>query len=394
MDIKLTIQKLLFAIALVSVIACVKKPVDPVTDNPPSTGNQSGVDVYIAGHSSVGACYWKNDTLVKLLTPGIIGTKPSDNVGGVAYNIVVKGKDVYLGGTISNSAQGRADAAYWKNGVATTLTGVVKSENTEHRPTVYVNGNDVYVVGTRNILPLTSGAPVPAYWKNNIVQTLQLLPGDVSLDANGLAVIGNDVYVTGAVRRNGVNKTLFAAYWKNGIQYKFQEIGVPRYTTAITTQGNDWYVSGYCTSDFGDAVYWQKGGYWKNGVFNALSTDFHRLNTIAVNGSDVYLAGSIAALPDKYGLIIGANAAYWKNGSLVARTGDKIPDMLTTSNEGDSFTASSIALNGDDAYVIGNFYNITNYANNGNQSYLKNNALVKFSTDVNAVGYGIYVVNK
>jgi hypothetical protein len=55
--------------------------------------------------------------------------------------------------------------------------------------------------------------------------------------------------------------------------------------------------------------------YWKNGVLNTLSgstPEFYMATAIAVNGSDIYVAGT-GGYPSN-------NAVYWKNRTLVQLT--------------------------------------------------------------------------
>jgi hypothetical protein len=110
--------------------------------------------------------------------------------------------DIYVLGKTS------AGNTYWKNGVATTLTGFSAYTCTG----IAVSGTDVYVTGN---IQGQNGNYVAAYWKNGVVTTLT--DGTQSTRATGIAVSGTDVYITGyaiynAVMINGVLNDLTGYY--------------------------------------------------------------------------------------------------------------------------------------------------------------------------------------
>lgn len=108
-------------------------------------------------------------------------------------------------------------------------------------------------------------------------------------------------------------------------------------TTKNQVHGFDVYVLGQCGVSQNVSV----GGYWKNGVFKAL-TDTNTgsyARSMTVSGSDVYVAG--------YYFLNGTNSsstcAYWKNGTLYPME--------------DAAVTSCVAVKGSDLYVGGASYN-------------------------------------
>lgn len=89
-----------------------------------------------------------------------------------------------------------------------------------------------------------------------------------------------------------------------------------------------------------------KTGYWQNGIFKTLSTDYHdQVGCIFVQGNDVYAAG------------IGPDLIqYWKNG---------IPTVLKRSSGYIEFT--SLFVVGSDVYVTGDEVNLAEYWKNGTE---------------------------
>jgi hypothetical protein len=100
-------------------------------------------------------------------------------------------------------------SAVWKNGVPNyLLDGTMAFGATS----MYVNGTDVYVVGTGEI----SGIATAKLWKNGVVSNFS----DGTYDAfpNSVFVNGSDVYVAGftsvLVQDNQITSAIL---WKNGV---------------------------------------------------------------------------------------------------------------------------------------------------------------------------------
>jgi hypothetical protein len=112
--------------------------------------------------------------------------------------------------------------------------------------------------------------------------------------ANGIAVIGGDIYVV------GFDNMASATIWKNGVATALDPGASKSVANAIATNGTDVYVSGLAD---GLPVY------WKNGIKTILpgqGTIGDQMG-IAVNGTDVYIVGGFGS--DK-----AAESIFWKNG--------------------------------------------------------------------------------
>jgi hypothetical protein len=220
------------------------------------------------------ACYWKN---------GAITTLSDGSVETRATGIALSGTDVYVSGTIGII---QSIAVYWKNG-----TQIMLGNNSSASATsaIAVNGNDVYVAGF-------SDNNHASYWKNG--KDTVLATTDVG-NCSDILLDGNDVYLAGFVGTAGG-----ATYWKNGISVTLNQPGSAFMANGIAVIGTDVYVSGRDSHG-------PYGAYWKNGELTKFPLGTI-VNDIAVNESDVYLAGvQTSTTPRKN------NAVYWKNNTMV-----------------------------------------------------------------------------
>jgi hypothetical protein len=107
------------------------------------------------------------------------------------------------------------------------------------------------------------------------------------------------------------------------------------------------------------------GTYWKNGTATYLSSNTSNAvaNSIAVNGTDVYIAGSSASYPLSLSYDTATIAKYWKNGLALSLTQTQVQSG-----------ANSVIVNGNDLYIAG-------FTKDGNGNFLttywKNGAAIK-----------------
>jgi hypothetical protein len=128
--------------------------------------------------------------------------------------------DVYVAG--HERIDGIPIACYWKNGEKVTLrTPKAYSQATG----IAVSGNDVYVSGTEKT---PGGSWNICYWKNT--EKTPLTGGNTDAESTGIAVSGSDVYVAGW-EKNATGKKV-ACYWKNTEK------------TPLTGGNSEAYVSG------------------------------------------------------------------------------------------------------------------------------------------------------
>lgn len=247
-----------------------------------------GSDVYTVGYLLPSSnqsnlsqpCYWKNALMIKLFN--------DDNQTGKAKAILVKGNDVYIAGDYAEGKTGPKNAVYWKNGVKTTLpspsSGVQATANG-----IAIAGTDVYVSGTFDD-PLNSNYPSACYWKNGVLISLDNTSAGTNGSANsGTSAIINvegDIYITGTIVTDKSGKC-YGVYWKNGVLNKLASTNVAESASGITTNGTDIYIFGYS----GGTLLTLKPIYWKNGTLNTV-TQFWWLYAAAAQGNDLYLGGT------------------------------------------------------------------------------------------------------
>jgi len=238
-------------------------------------------NIYIGGFtgqagSTAQGVVWKN---------GVAENKPgTDNITAIA----VSGSDVYeLSGN-----------TYWKNGVAVTIPEIHTSSG------IAVSGNDIYIsCTTRTSDSGGVGRAGVLYWKNGVfVNLTQDVPEVNSGSSTGIAVSGNDVYVSGSFYTTS-HPELSATYWKNGQLIKLDQA---YWTThCIAASGNDVYVAAQSGITAGEVLF-------KNDVPQTLGPHT-KIYNVFTNGPDVYVASFEAT---------GENdCLYWKNGQSVPLTG-------------------------------------------------------------------------
>jgi hypothetical protein len=228
---------------------------DPSIIYPSANGiTLSGNDVYTVGSAYINSfqkkvpIYWKNqDNAIK------IETYSSNH--GEGRDIAVVGNDVYIAGTTFDHIRGAGSPpCYWKNGMPTFLYAIAPSLNGVAK-SIFVSGSDVHVVG--ECYPAGSAASVgwAVYWKNGV--PTELAPSDKISEANCVTVVGNDVYIAGALSYPDGQR--HAAYWKNGIPVVLNQAPSTISSTAIaiTVYENDIYVVENRSVD--SAYYWKNG---------------------------------------------------------------------------------------------------------------------------------------
>jgi hypothetical protein len=123
-------------------------------------------------------------------------------VQGVAKSMCISGTDIHVVGDASASAGYLSGGSiYWKNGTPTELTSPGQRSSANG---IFVVGDDVYIAGSMNG---TDGNPHAVYWKNGNVIALD--PNYNSV-AKAITVDGSNVYVVGE-RASG-----WAMLWTNG----------------------------------------------------------------------------------------------------------------------------------------------------------------------------------
>ncbi len=176
---------------------------------------------------------------------------------------------------------------------------------------------------------------VARLWRNG--QGQDLSDGARGALATGVAVSGQDVYVSG-----GVDGGTFdvATYWRNGLPVALSDGTSQAFGEAIAVSGEDIYVAGY-RSPGGPSI----ATVWKNGESTALTDGTSNASAlaVAVSGGDVYVAGFeigvTEAAPRAAPTYI---AKVWRNGVATALSDGVEPAV-----------ASSVVVAGRDVYVAG-----------------------------------------
>jgi len=252
-------------------------------------------------------------------------------------DISPKSTDVYVAGYTFNSARKQV-AKFWKNGVATNLTdGTANAGATG----IALSGPSVIVSGWD--------------WSNNAVVTKV---GKFWVNGNELE-IGTVCFSTVAVAANttdvcvlGLSQTGWT-YWRNGYATSIVDT-VDFQATGITVSEGDVYVSG-----FSGLLDRHQAQCWRNGVLIYTSPIQSAANAIAVDGSDIYLAGYKPADDTRY-----TTAVLWKNGTITELTSGRT-----------NAKANAIFISEGDVYVAGSENNVAMVWKNGSPTNLTDGSL-------------------
>lgn len=307
--------------------------------------------VYISGYrietSMTIAKYWKNGSPVIL--------SQNNSFTESATSVAVGGdSDVYVVGNLYEPPLSTME--YWKNGNLTSI----HNNTLMNANSIAVSGNDVYAAGFISDSTLAHSTAV--YWKNNSVYQLSAGAG-VLFSAHAIAVDRSDVYVAWDYKCS--NSNYIAKYSKNGVPVTLTDSSVNAHVTCIAVSGNDIYVGGFIdnlSNSSSMAVYWKNG----NEVMLTDGTNTSTVTGMAISGNDVYFSG------DEFNQgNTNPVAKYWKNGNAVVLGGGTVPS-----------TTSGIAVAGNDVYVSGmeNYY--AKYWKNGISVDISNGSTLDRTTGI------------
>ena len=277
-------------------------------------------------------------------------------------------------------------AKYWKDNVAVNLTDGTRNAQASG---IYISGSDVYISGFEMN---ASGIQVAKYWKNGTEVVLS--DGTRNELAYAIAVSGNNVFVLGDLY-SADTKTVYTREWVNGTAYTGTG-GIPSgvtlalsFNSAVTQSNGVFYLAG-TTKTQTSAGLVESAITWSHTLPFALVapttiTDNSVANSIAVSGSDVYVAGTVKGqLAPSYSTI----AYYWKN---------KFPFPLTDGTRGAG--ALGICTSGTDVYVCGyeqtgpssgSYPAIAKFWKNGTPISLGNGAISTIARSIAVSGNDVY----
>jgi hypothetical protein len=232
--------------------------------------------VYIAGQilysrDTSEAVYWRNGQPVRLPRGSAIVTE--------ATSIVVSGNDVYVTDLADN------EAVYWKNEQLFTLSKI-DAERAVATSMVLL-GTEVWVAGYLVYSDDDEGNFTQAvYWRGD---GRPVILGHYAV-AERIAILGNDVYVTGWAGRNAV-------FWRNGQISNLRNPSAsndrdgrnarPARANSIFISGNDVYIAGWAQRMNSNSELQNWGAFWRNGQYTALVDQSDSGRYIVNNGANV-----------------------------------------------------------------------------------------------------------
>jgi hypothetical protein len=278
-------------------------------------------------------------------------------------NVYVAGYERWVGD--ANNIGGAAIAKYWNNGTSINLIG-----NLDYGFAygISLTDTDVYVIGYAS----STGAFHSYYWTRE--GYFPLTEGPYDCHAYAMVLVGGQIYAAGTFYPQPDGQQ--ALMWVNGVTDSLTKAPSLGFADAITAAGNDIYVGGYINDTL--IATEQHPVYWKNGsiVYLPHNNPYGYITGIAVNGTDVYAAGT-----DDGGV---SYAVQWKNG---------VPTYLTDGTQGAG--AKAIQVVGSDVYVAGYEFNgsflVAKYWKNGVPVSLTNGQTDAEANAILVVGNDVYV---
>lgn len=231
--------------------------------------------------------------------------------------------EVFVAGTETDNVSGKETSTVWKNGVISTQA---TSTNHTYARAVYVDGSDVYTTGYEN-----DGVWKWKVWKNGAL-LYTYFDGEPT-DGSAIAIFGGDVYTAGHFYSPGVNKHYAVAFKNQQPLYILTDGNQQAEATGIAVSGNDVYITGYDGNET---------KLWKNGVLVPLNnaSGYHG-TALTIKGSDVYVLGNGQSFPLKIRM--------WKNGvstDIASGSGDALGKSIAVSDNNDVYIAGHEILNG------------------------------------------------
>ncbi|WP_299398988.1 hypothetical protein [uncultured Gelidibacter sp.] len=271
---------------------------------------------------------WKNEVSTPLTIEG--------DASVYGETLYVTSTDVYVGASVRRLGS-KYVITIWKNGVATPITD---GANDALISSIFVNGNDVYVVGTEKI----NGITTARIWKNGMATSLS----DKNSHVNSIYIENNNIYAVGDIEIEGED---IATLWKNGSATSFKEAGIYTWFNSLYVINDKVHIAGgeyKPGNSLNPDVF--SANVWVNGVKMSMKdTYFPDANAVFASEGNVYVAGK-DLLPGGTGMSI---AQLWKNGV-------GIPLTDGSNNAG----ANDLYVFNKDVYVGG-------YENNGAISVAK-----------------------
>lgn len=268
------------------------------------TRETSEVDVYLAGvekgQMQTTVKVWTNGSAQTLMSTGLTMTEVVD--------MVVHDGKVYVATT---DAAGNG-AHYWADGKTVELTS--QFEKRVWATGIAVRGDDVYVSGY--VEGINRDRHVAVYWKNGVEHFLSEEHPLNQYYARAIAVVNGEVLIAGEAESKPV-------IWnENGaatpLEFDVETMNTSKYyMRTIFHSGSDVYVHGDVVNEY---TGYRVMLYWKNGTAYYPVVRGYQTNLswdLFVKGNDVYIAGQVGFSDHGDGESKINPAAYWKNGEMV-----------------------------------------------------------------------------
>ena len=275
---------------------------------------------------------------------------PAPGLNGDVKTILANGFDLIIGGYFTD-AGGNADADYlvrWSGSswstFGTVLNGGVNA--------LAKNGTDLYVGGVFTDVDGNPAADRIARWEGSTWTWYPLGTG-LNADVNTIALNGDDVLVGGRFTDVGGNlDTDYIARWDG---HAWQPFGtVWSYVETIAVNGTDLFVGlshgtiPLGSLELGYRLPWYIAR-WNGSAWQPLGSGFqHKVYAIVATGSDVWVGGSQAEGLDQQDLM---SIARW-NGATFQPLMDARPDL-----QGLNDTVYALGTDGSVVYAGGTFRN-------------------------------------
>jgi hypothetical protein len=248
-------------------LKCWKNDVEIFVDNTITNIGTTGLcvsagNLYISGYRQPNALeplktpfYWTNNNRLALTSDPVVRASTS--------GIAVENGNVYISGfeQIYLQKPGSHIPKYWKNSRESTLPG-----NPGYTTGISVENGTVYISGSVNSKPV--------YWRNGIVQKLEIPSGDFFYETSGIAVAADNVYVSGTIGQFiGETRIIKPVYWKNGKMMQLNITDTEYGTHGIFVHKSDVYTYGYSFRQGAGNSFIYRPKYWRNNIEIALPGD-------------------------------------------------------------------------------------------------------------------------
>lgn len=254
-------------------------------DTPPNSNNGGGNnttgtgDVFVCGSTSISGepypRYWLNGTEVELYTAGRPG---SASAIWATDNLIV------VGGRVQEQGSVLSQPCYWVNGELFELDNQAGSSFCSVEDVFVTADGDIYLAG---YVRAESGFDKAMYWSGSIA--IELTDGSKDAKADGICVVGNDVYVCGYEDSQTFGGSRVAKYWLNGQEVVLgsgvedsdaYDIGVLNGNVIVVGSDADTF------SEETEAVT------WVNGERNVLTLGGGACYALHIEGNNVYYGGT------------------------------------------------------------------------------------------------------